>query len=59
MSPIVGIVTFMSMINFMLSLVEHDKSFITLGPGYLLSQLTQFTQLIPFITVGKMAPLVI
>ena len=28
---IVGILTFMSRINFVLSLVEHGKSFITLG----------------------------
>ena len=30
---IVGILTFMSMTNFVLSLVEHEKSFITLGPA--------------------------
>ena len=30
---IVGILTFMSMINCMLSRVEHEKSFITSGPG--------------------------
>ena len=29
--PIVGILTFMSRINFVLSSVEHEKSFITLG----------------------------
>ena len=33
MPTIVGILTFMSMINFMLNFVEHEKSFITLGPG--------------------------
>ena len=33
MPTIVGILTFMSRINFMLSSVEHEKSFITLGPG--------------------------
>ena len=32
MPTIVGILTFMSMINFMLSWVEHEKSFIALGP---------------------------
>ena len=31
MPTIVGILTFMSRINFMLSLVEHGKSFITSG----------------------------
>ena len=30
---IVGILTFMSKKNFMLSRVEHEKSFITSGPG--------------------------
>ena len=29
---IVGILTFMSRINFVLSLVKYEKSFITLGP---------------------------
>ena len=33
MPTIVGILTFMSRVNFVLSLVEHKKSFITLGPG--------------------------
>ena len=33
MPTIVGILTFMSRINFVLSLVEHEKSFTTLGPG--------------------------
>ena len=32
MPTIVGILTFMSMKNFMLSSVEHEKSFITSGP---------------------------
>ena len=32
MPTIVGILTFMSMINLMLSWVEHGKSFITSGP---------------------------
>ena len=31
MPTIVGILTFMSMINFMLSSVEHEKSFTTFG----------------------------
>ena len=33
MPTIVGILTFMSRIKFMLSRVEHEKSFITSGPG--------------------------
>ena len=33
MPTVVGILTFMSRIKFMLSLVEHEKSFITPGPG--------------------------
>ena len=33
MSTIVGISTFMSRINLLLSCVEHDKGFITSGPG--------------------------
>ena len=33
MPTIVGILTFLSMINFVLSYVEHEKSFITLGAG--------------------------
>ena len=33
MPTIVGILTLMSRKNFMLSRVEHEKSFITLGPG--------------------------
>ena len=33
MPTIVGILTFMSMINFVLSWVEHEKSFIASGPG--------------------------
>ena len=33
MPTIVGILTFMSRKNFMLSWVEHEKSFITSGPG--------------------------
>ena len=32
---IVGILTFMSRINFVLRWVEHEKSFITSGPGQL------------------------
>ena len=32
MPTIVGILTFMSKINFVLSCVEHEKSFITSGP---------------------------
>ena len=34
MQTIVGILTFMSRINFVLSCIEHEKYFITLGPGY-------------------------
>ena len=33
MPTIVGILTFMSRINFVLSRVEYEKSFITSGPG--------------------------
>ena len=33
MPTIVGILTFMSRINFVLSRVEHKESFITSGPG--------------------------
>ena len=33
MPTVVGILTFMSRINFVLSLVEHRESFITSGPG--------------------------
>ena len=33
MPTIVGILTFMSRINFVLSRVEYENSFITLGPG--------------------------
>ena len=33
MPTILGILTFMSRINFVLSCVAHGKSFITLGPG--------------------------
>ena len=32
MPTIVGILTFMSMKNFMLNSIEHEKSFITSGP---------------------------
>ena len=32
MPTIVGILTFISMIIFMLTYIEHDKSFITAGP---------------------------
>ena len=34
MPIIVGILTFICRINFMLSQVEHGKSFITSGPGH-------------------------
>ena len=37
MPTIVGILTFMSRINFLLSRVEHEKSFITLGLVTILS----------------------
>ena len=37
MPTIVGILTFMSRENFMLSLVEHGKSIITSGPVCILS----------------------
>ena len=35
MPTIVGIITFMNLIIFMLSCVEHEKSFIALGPDFL------------------------
>ena len=38
MPTIVGILTFMSMINFVLSQVEHEKSFITWGHGHISSK---------------------
>ena len=34
MPTIVGILPFMSKINFVLIWVEHEKSFMTSGPGY-------------------------
>ena len=34
MPTVVGILTFMSRINFVLSLVEHEKSFITSWPSH-------------------------
>ena len=34
MSKTVGLLIFMSMINFMLSQVEHEKQFITSGAGH-------------------------
>ena len=42
MSTIVGILTFMSRINFVLSWVEHGKSFIISGPGLEDCKLTRF-----------------
>ena len=39
MPTIVGILTFMSRKNFMLKRVEHEKSFITSGPGQLVKYL--------------------
>ena len=41
MPTIVGILTFMSMINLMLSLVEHEISYITLGPVFVECDLKQ------------------
>ena len=38
MPTLVGILTFVSMKNFMLSLVEHEKSFITSGPDVSLDE---------------------
>ena len=35
MPMIVGILTIMIRVNYVLSWVEYEKSFITLGPGYL------------------------
>ena len=39
MPTIVGMLTFMSRINFSISWAEHEKSFITLGPGPALNSL--------------------
>ena len=39
MPTIVGILTFMSRINFMLSWNEHEKSFITSEPGDMFSHM--------------------
>ena len=44
---VVGILTFMSMINFMLSSVEHGKSFITLRPGSTFPTVQQILELSP------------
>ena len=48
MPTIVGILTFMSRINFDLSWVEHDKSFITPGPGFWLRQFLIISYLLLF-----------
>ena len=37
MPTVVGILTFMSMIKVMLSCVEHEKSPLTSGPGYIVT----------------------
>ena len=44
MPTIVGILTFMSWINFILNSVEHEKSFITLGPGQKASHGNQWAE---------------
>ena len=41
--PILAIPIFMSILNFMLSKVEHEKSFITSAPRHLGSLTTVFT----------------
>ena len=46
MPTIVGILTFVSRINLVLSRVEHEKSFITLGPGIKLT--TPMTRQVAF-----------
>ena len=43
MPTIVGILTFMSRINFVLSQVEYEKSFITSGPDQATKLLKQTT----------------
>ena len=48
MPTIVGILTFKSMINFMLSWVEHKKSFITSGTAGVLMQIN-----IPTLLMGS------
>ena len=50
MSTIVGILTFMSRINFVLSRVEHEKSFITSGPGFRFCTFTQLYVVFLFLT---------
>ena len=42
MPTIVGILTFISRINFVISRVEHEKSFITSKPGYKNILLTRY-----------------
>ena len=42
MPTIFGILTFLSRIRFVLSLVEHEKSFITLGPGHIQNSLLSY-----------------
>ena len=43
MLTIVGILTFMSRKNFMLNSVEHERSFIIMGPGHLVESSTEFS----------------
>ena len=54
MPTIFGILTFMSRINFVLSWVEHGKSFITSGPGFIRSQLKSVEQKYKWITVQSL-----
>ena len=46
MPTIVDILTFMSRKNFMLSCVEHEKCFITSGPGHQTCQFQVFKELV-------------
>ena len=69
MPTIVGILTFMSRINFVLSCVEHEKSFITSRPGpfvfpsvdllcyLLLNHWTKSTRSTEMLDLGSMGPL--
>ena len=50
MPTIVGILTFMGRKNFMLNSLEHEKSFITSGPG---KQIGSLKSCFPFIEMKK------
>ena len=52
MPTCVGILTFMSIINFMLSWVEHKKSFITSRPGFVAS-LSRAISVLAFVSLDR------